>query len=359
MGQSFSLGRTFGIRVGVNWSVLVIVALLAYGLAAGEFPAAAPRRPVAERPRKRSRRSARMRLRFGQLSSICAGSWAWTQMACTGTRLARGPSTRAVTDLVLKLFPPVAAWPDYRIEPQVLAAVAGQLPTSTPRVHAAGEYDGWGYVLMSRLPGVPLDIIWNQVSAQDRDRLADQLGETIAALHQLPPPAIKDWWPADWPVFVAHQRAHCVSEQRARGLPAVWADQIPAFLGAVALSSGPPVLLHTEVMRQHLLASEGPGGEWQLSGLIDFEPAMRGEREYEFVSVGVFVAEGDPWFLGRTLTSYGYHPDQLGPALRRRLLALGILHRYSNLSWWMERLPGPASPTLGALADRWFATDRQ
>ena len=48
MGDSFSLGRISGIRVGVNWSVLVIVALLAYGLAAGEFPAAAPRHPVAE-----------------------------------------------------------------------------------------------------------------------------------------------------------------------------------------------------------------------------------------------------------------------------------------------------------------------
>src|SRR5258707_13705830 len=48
MGQSFSLGRISGIRIGVNWSVLVIVALLAYGLAAGQFPAAAPRRPVAE-----------------------------------------------------------------------------------------------------------------------------------------------------------------------------------------------------------------------------------------------------------------------------------------------------------------------
>ena len=39
MGQSFSLGRIAGIRVGVNWSVLLIVALLAYGLAAGQFPA--------------------------------------------------------------------------------------------------------------------------------------------------------------------------------------------------------------------------------------------------------------------------------------------------------------------------------
>src|SRR5215471_19727076 len=48
MGQTFSLGRISGIRIGVNWSVLVIVALLAYGLAAGEFPAVAPGHPVAE-----------------------------------------------------------------------------------------------------------------------------------------------------------------------------------------------------------------------------------------------------------------------------------------------------------------------
>jgi Zn-dependent protease/CBS domain-containing protein len=48
MGQTFSLGRIRGIQIGVNWSVLVIVALLAYGLAVGEFPAAAPRHPVAE-----------------------------------------------------------------------------------------------------------------------------------------------------------------------------------------------------------------------------------------------------------------------------------------------------------------------
>jgi Zn-dependent protease/CBS domain-containing protein len=48
MGQSFSLGRIAGIRIGVNWTVLVIVAFLAYGLAAGQFPAEVPRRPEAE-----------------------------------------------------------------------------------------------------------------------------------------------------------------------------------------------------------------------------------------------------------------------------------------------------------------------
>jgi hypothetical protein len=31
-----------------------------------------------------------------------------------------------------------------------------------------------------------------------------------------------------------------------------WADQIPGFMAAVALSLGTPVLLHIEVMREHL-----------------------------------------------------------------------------------------------------------
>ncbi len=259
-------------------------------------------------------------------------------------------------DLVLKLFPPVTSWPRWQVEPEVLAAVQGRLPTPTPLVHAAGEHDGWGYVLMSRLPGIPLDTVWDQVPAAGRDRLADQLGETIAALHQLAPPAIADWWPADWPGFVAQQRARCAGEQRDLGLPAAWADQIPGFLDAVELPHGTSVLLHTEVMREHLLVTEDSGGAWRLSGLVDFEPAMRGEREYEFAAVGVFVAGGDARFLTRTLTAYGYRHDQLGPGLRRRLLAWGLLHRYSNLSWWMRRLPTPAEATLDALADRWFGT---
>ena len=49
----------------------------------------------------------------------------------------------AAGDLVLKLFPPVAGWPDQRIEARVLAAAAGQLPVATPRVHAVGEHEGW------------------------------------------------------------------------------------------------------------------------------------------------------------------------------------------------------------------------
>ncbi|MGC9541308.1 site-2 protease family protein [Streptomyces sp. UG1] len=45
MGATLTLGRLAGIRIGVHWSVLVIFALIAVGLAAGRLPDAHPDRP--------------------------------------------------------------------------------------------------------------------------------------------------------------------------------------------------------------------------------------------------------------------------------------------------------------------------
>jgi len=104
-------------------------------------------------------------------------------------------------------------------------------------------------------------------------------------------------------------------------------------------------------MREHLLVSR----DRQLSGVIDFEPAMRGVREYEFVALGLFTAEGDPRFLRRTLTAYGYADGDLDAGFRRRLTGWTIPHRYSHLAAYLDRLP-PPEPTFEAAADRWFAT---
>ena len=256
--------------------------------------------------------------------------------------------------VVLKLFPPVHV-EEYPIEAAVVAALHGQLSIPTPRLLAAGERDGWGYVLMTRLAGESLEHVWDRLTTAERDRLADDLGRAVAELHAVPPPAVADWWPPDWAAFVAGQRANCADRQRARGLSEPWAAQIPAAL-QVDLPDEPPVLLHTEIMRQHLLVCPDPAGGWRFTGLFDFEPAMRGAREYEFVGIACFVAEGDARFLGRVLRAYGYRDEQLDESFRRRMTAWSLLHCYSNLAAWMKRLPEPARPTFEALADRWFAT---
>jgi hypothetical protein len=135
----------------------------------------------------------------------------------------------------------------------------------------------------------------------------------------------------------------------------VEAAQIPGFLDSIPIRDTQQALLHTEIMREHLLVSQDGAGAWQLSGLIDFEPAMRGAPEYEFAALGVFAAAGDARFLRRALLAYGYSDSELDTG-RRRLMGWTILHRYSHLSAYLARLPPPSTATFAAAADRWFAT---
>ncbi|MGW2011998.1 aminoglycoside phosphotransferase family protein [Streptomyces nigrescens] len=251
---------------------------------------------------------------------------------------------------VLKLFPAAAA-DDGVTEARVLTHLQGQLPLPTPYVHDAGEYEnGWRYVLMSRLRGTDLAVTWPRVPRADQDRIATEAGETLAALHALDPSPLTGFLgPGDWGAFLDRQRTTAVARQRDRGLPEPWLEQIPAFLASATPSAaGPGVLLHTEFMRQHLTVDEHD--DWRLTGLLDFEPAMIGQRAYDFVAVGLFVSRGDPRLLSRIFRAYG---ETFTPT---ELLTHTLLHLYSNLPRYLRELPAPPEPTLESLAETWFGT---
>ena len=60
--------------------------------------------------------------------------------------------------------------------------------------------------------------------------------------------------PADWAGFLADQCATALQRQREVKLPDRWLSQIEVFLASVPTAPGrEPVLLHTEVIREHLL----------------------------------------------------------------------------------------------------------
>lgn len=276
------------------------------------------------------------------------------RLGLTGLPLTRFPDgsqpVYAVGDEhVLKLFPGAAAR-DGEAEGRVLSHVQGCLPVPTPQVHDAGAYEnGWRYVLMSRLRGENLAGAWDRVPRADRERIVGEIGEALAVLHALDPGPLGDFLgPADWGTFVDRQRAGAVEQQRGHELSAAWLEQIPGFLASVPLPRAPqPSLLHTEVMQQHFLVD--PDG-WRLTGLFDFEPAMVGDRAYDFIGVGLFVTRGDPRLLTRLTKAYGTTFD---PA---QLLAYTLLHVYSNLPWYLRELGAPADGTLPSLAEAWFGT---
>ncbi|MDY0810667.1 aminoglycoside phosphotransferase family protein [Kitasatospora purpeofusca] len=251
-------------------------------------------------------------------------------------------------ELVLKLYPKAAA-EDGLTEARVLAHVGGRLPVPTPELHDAGEYEnGWRYVLMSRLRGAELAPAWADLSPGGRERIAVEAGETLAALHALDPgPLAEVLGPGDWGAFTDRQRAGAVGRQRERGLPDAWLELIPGFLDTVELPREPErVLLHTEFMRQHLLLDPATG---RLSGLFDFEPAMIGDRAYDFVGVGVFVTRAEPGLMARFTAGYGRSVDP------RAAMAWTLLHVYSNLPRYLREVPPPpGAATLESLAEHWF-----
>ena len=250
---------------------------------------------------------------------------------------------------VLKLYPTVSA-PDSVTEARVLEYLHGRLPVATPGLLACGEYEnGWRYVLMSQLPGTELAAAWPAIPRPHQDRVASQAGELLAALHALDPgPLHGILGPADWVGFLAGQRATATQRQRAVKLPEAWLSQIEGFLASVpAVPGREPVLLHTEVTREHLLVNPAA---WTLSGLLDFETAMTGDRAYEFAAAGLSLPRGDPRLLGRLLTAYGRSFDP------RELLAYTLLHRHANLPECLTEFPAPPEPTLDSLAQTWFGT---
>lgn len=285
-----------------------------------------------------------------QHQSIAVGLAAELSLEGEVTRFADGsvPVFAVGSEHVLKLFPAKeeAFW---ATEKAALACIDGKLTLPTPRLVAAGVTEDWLYVAMTRLPGISLAQAWPKLDTGERRRLMRDVGAGLSALHAVAADAMP---PFDWPGFVAAQRVSCRERQLTKQLGAPWLDGVDEFLARhTPADDGRRALLHTEVMREHLLV-EPRGGLWCLSGLVDFEPAMVGAPEYDFASVGVFTTCAEPGLLREFLAGYGWMADN---ALPLRIMAYALLHRYSNLRWYLERLsPGDAND-LESLARRWFS----
>jgi len=251
---------------------------------------------------------------------------------------------------VVKLYPPCFATEGPR-EAAVLGALGPIDAIPSPALRADGERDGWRFVVMGRLPGRLWSDVDGALTADDRRSLAHQLGRITAALHRVEPRF--DWPERRWADFEARQRAGAVARQMGLGLDARWLAHIASFLERFAPPAGPHVLLHTELMRQHAFVEQAADG-WRVTGIFDFEPARIGPAGYDLASVGLFVAAGSAPLMHAFLDGYGMPRAQRTLDLQRRCLAWALLHEYSHLPWYLERLPAPDAHDLDDLARRWW-----
>jgi hygromycin-B 7''-O-kinase len=256
-------------------------------------------------------------------------------LACTTPHVfATGTNLVLALDekLILKIFPPFLRG-QFDSERSTLAQLRGQLRVAIPEIVAEGERDGWPYFVITRLPGVLGAEAWPHLPEADKERVLGKIGETIAEVQRVPAGPLARVGPG-WDVFLRGQIEGCHARHARLGLPAKFLDGIDELLGETAPSlmalDRPPVILTGEYIPENFLLSRDGSG-CRLEGLIDFGDVMMGMGEYDLLGPSAFMTAGMPRRVRSLFAGFGYSTADITPDLKRRLIALMLLHRFSDL----------------------------
>jgi hygromycin-B 7''-O-kinase len=244
----------------------------------------------------------------------------------TGTNLVVGLGER----LILKIFPPLLR-AQFVSERGSLMQLAGRLHLSIPEIVAEGMRDGWPYLVITRLAGTLGSEAWPSLPEEQKEQLLRQIGETIAAVQRAPLGPLAQIEPR-WDEFMRGQMQGCRARHERLGLAPkflVGLDDLMRDAARLIPMDAPPVILIGEYIPENFLLA-CRNSEWSLAGLFDFGDVLAGWRDYDLLGPSAFMAAGRPGRVRSLLEGFGY--AKLDFALKRRLMALMLLHRASDLN---------------------------
>ncbi len=236
-----------------------------------------------------------------------------------------------------------------------LDVLQGRLPVETPRLLNSDQIGGYPFLQMTKLPGVPLSDAWDELDYSEKENICRQIGILLRSLHSLPSDLAQECVP-EWSTFIDEQKKYLIDNHIAYGIDASRLGEISKFirLGSPIEDTMRKVICHTEIMREHLFITCSEQGI-ELSGLLDFEPSMIAVPQYDLCAAGLFITAGDGELFRILLNAYDPnwipHPHEI-----MRML---LLHRYSNLRWFISMLPEHMRDrNISELAEYWFGTHR-
>ncbi len=233
---------------------------------------------------------------------------------------------------VIKIFPPFHQ-SQFESERLVLMHLDGKLSVKTPTLEHEGELFGWPYFIMSKLEGINLENLWEIMPYNNKVVILRELGQLIQEVHALPTDGLEAI-DCHWSQFLEKQIANCVQKHQTNELSATLLQQLPSYLDSIKETLPKikkAVILTGEYTPMNFLVQQ-INDVWHISGLIDFGDAMLGLPEYDLLGPGAFLIQGDKQLLCEFLTSYGYLPNEMTDILSHQLMALMLLHQYSNLN---------------------------
>ena len=244
----------------------------------------------------------------------------------TGTNLVVGLGD----ELILKIFPPMCR-DQFLSERGSLAQLRGRLSLPIPELLFEGERDGWPYLGITRLSGIVGSEIWPALPEDQKERVLAQIGATIAEVQRAPPGELSRIEPG-WEHFIARQIEGCRARHTRLGLPQKFLDGLDDILRDAATLiplAGPHVILIGEYIPENFLLSR-EGNKWDLPGLFDFGDVMTGFGEYDLLGPSAFMTAGMARRVRSLFEGFGYSRADVTPDVKRRLMALMLLHRFSD-----------------------------
>ena len=227
-------------------------------------------------------------------------------------------------DRVIKLFAPF--WTeDARAERLALEELGGR---AVPEIAAAGELEGWPYLVLSFIEGDPASVLWADLDPSSRLRILGELGEFIGRTRAHRVEGLE----TDWVRFLEARRAASPEHHR---VPESWHPWIAERMTGLADPPFSPGLLHADLTDDHIFLVRR-NGAWKLSGVIDFGDAMMGHPLYEFVAPACFLTLGQPPELRHLVEASGLVVTE---DLEERLTTYCLFHQYGRLEMFLERCP--------------------
>ncbi|WP_439407269.1 aminoglycoside phosphotransferase family protein [Bradyrhizobium sp. DASA03076] len=232
--------------------------------------------------------------------------------------------------LILKIFPPLLR-AQFISERGSLMQLAGRLHLPIPEIVAEGSRDGWPYLIITRLSGTLGSEVWPHLPEAQKERVLRQIGEAIAAVQRAPLGPLAELEPR-WDAFMRAQMRACRSRHEHLGLAPKFLAGLDDLLrdAATLIPMGaPPVILIGEYIPENFLLA-CHDDQWALAGLFDFGDVRAGFRDYDLLGPSAFMAAGRPGRVRSLLEGFGYAKPDF--ALKRRLMALMLLHHASDLN---------------------------
>ncbi|MBD3182065.1 phosphotransferase [Candidatus Poribacteria bacterium] len=241
-------------------------------------------------------------------------------------------------DLYIKLFAPL--WPDdYTAEVTVLRKLSGYKDLKIPHLVNEGKIEGWPYLIIKRIKGVPLVDVWNFMSFRDKEFVAAWCGEFLAKLHRIDIDGLEAI-NVKWSDFVDAQIKACINELKKVNIESHWISSVEDFFGGLPCLYEPdfqPILLDADITDEHVMVNKY-NGKWEVTGIIDFGDAMLGYPLYDFAAPGCCITNSSPLLRRAMLMAYGYNPDELNEAFEDRLMAYTLIHKFINIPEILEIL---------------------